>query len=302
MSPWYLQVLGWTYFLAWSISFYPQVILNYKRKTVSGLSQDFSILNPLGFACYASYTLLLTYSPALRSQYAHRNAGHTPQISPADIGFSLHAFFLSSLVLVQTYWYSRPAWARGGRSARALKYQRLADEMMGVDTIGPDVDAWSGKAKPGRRERTTAWTWASLLGISLALLGGLAAVLFYKWEWLDFVYLISYVKLYISIAKWLPQLILNYTRKSTHGFSITVIILDIIGSTTSLLELVISSLLAHDPHGIIGNPVKLGLGLLTMACDGAFVVQRYVLYGAEEEEEEDGKDARRVPDEEEPLL
>lgn len=101
----------------------------------------------------------------------------------------------------------------------------------------------------------------------------------------------------------MPQLILNYTRQSTHGFSISVIILDIIGSTTSLLELVLSSLRAGDPLGIIANPVKLGLSLLTMGCDGVFVVQRYVLYGADEDEaEEDAKDAQRVPDEEEPLL
>lgn len=33
MTPAYLQLLGWTYFLAWSASFYPQVLLNYRRKT-----------------------------------------------------------------------------------------------------------------------------------------------------------------------------------------------------------------------------------------------------------------------------
>ena len=26
------QFLGWTYFIAWSISFWPQTILNFKRK------------------------------------------------------------------------------------------------------------------------------------------------------------------------------------------------------------------------------------------------------------------------------
>lgn len=76
-----------------------------------------------------------------------------------------------------------------------MKYQRIADEMMGVDTIGGDVELWMGKR--GERERTTWWTTGSLMGISLALLVGLGAVAAGKWEWLDFVYLISYVKLYI---------------------------------------------------------------------------------------------------------
>ena len=37
------------YFCAWSISFYPQAILNYRRKSVVGLSLDFQLLNLLGF-------------------------------------------------------------------------------------------------------------------------------------------------------------------------------------------------------------------------------------------------------------
>lgn len=45
--------LGWLYTLSWSTSFYPQTILNHKRKSVSGLSIDFLYLNVLGFACYS---------------------------------------------------------------------------------------------------------------------------------------------------------------------------------------------------------------------------------------------------------
>ena len=33
-------------------SFYPQAILNFKRKSVVGLSLDFIWLNPVGFAAY----------------------------------------------------------------------------------------------------------------------------------------------------------------------------------------------------------------------------------------------------------
>lgn len=39
------EVLGWSYFLAWSLSFWPQVQLNYRRKSVVGLSLDFPVLN-----------------------------------------------------------------------------------------------------------------------------------------------------------------------------------------------------------------------------------------------------------------
>ena len=32
--------LGWTYFLCWSLSFYPQLLTNYRRKSVVGLSLE----------------------------------------------------------------------------------------------------------------------------------------------------------------------------------------------------------------------------------------------------------------------
>ncbi|KAJ9098675.1 hypothetical protein QFC21_004323 [Naganishia friedmannii] len=300
-----LHALGVVYFTAWSISFYPQLILNYKRRTASGLSQDFSILNPLGFLCYLIYTLALSFSPLIRSQYAARHSSHTPQVSPFDIAFSAHAFLLSSLCLAQTYWYSR-TWYRSEPSG--LKYQRIADEMLGVDTIRGDLGAWGVKENRGEREKTTAWTWLSLSGISVAFLAGLIAVWTGRWQWLDFIYLISYVKLYISIAKWLPQLLLNYRRQSTTGFSTSVILCDLVGSCTSLAELVLASFLAHDPGAIIGNPLKLGLGILTIVFDTVFVLQRYVLYpGAKKDVvAEDGdvgsEGGQRVPDEETPLL
>jgi cystinosin len=46
------SLLGWIYAAAWSLSFWPQLILNARRKSVAGLSLDFLALNPLGFVCY----------------------------------------------------------------------------------------------------------------------------------------------------------------------------------------------------------------------------------------------------------
>ena len=42
----YLSVVfGWIYFVAWSISFYGQLIENFRRKSVKGLNFDFEIYN-----------------------------------------------------------------------------------------------------------------------------------------------------------------------------------------------------------------------------------------------------------------
>lgn len=41
---------------SWSVSFYPQVLLNFRRKTSVGLSFDFLLYNVLAFSCYAAFT------------------------------------------------------------------------------------------------------------------------------------------------------------------------------------------------------------------------------------------------------
>lgn len=41
---------------SWSVSFYPQVLLNFQRKTSVGLSFDFLLYNVLAFSCYAAFT------------------------------------------------------------------------------------------------------------------------------------------------------------------------------------------------------------------------------------------------------
>jgi hypothetical protein len=50
-----------TYFLAWVISFVPQLYINYSRKSVVGLSFDFVFLNIFGYLCYSAN--LLAFSP-----------------------------------------------------------------------------------------------------------------------------------------------------------------------------------------------------------------------------------------------
>lgn len=41
-------VFGLVYFAAWSVSFYPQAMLNFGRKSTSGTTVDFPLINSLG--------------------------------------------------------------------------------------------------------------------------------------------------------------------------------------------------------------------------------------------------------------
>ena len=56
-------------------------------------------------------------------------------------------------------------------------------------------------------------------------------------DWLDFLYVCSYVKLFITLVKYVPQAAMNYRRKSTVGWSIGNVILDLTGGVLSITQM-----------------------------------------------------------------
>lgn len=54
-------VFGWIYTFCWSLSFYPQPVLNRRRKATSGTTIDFPLLNVVGASPpLPSYRLLFS--------------------------------------------------------------------------------------------------------------------------------------------------------------------------------------------------------------------------------------------------
>ena len=88
------------------------------------------------------------------------------------------------------------------------------------------------------------------------------------------------------MVKYVPQAWANYQRKSTAGWSIDQILLDVVGGVLSIAQLVIDSSLQSDWSGITGNPVKLGLGNISIVFDVVFMVQHYILYKGNVAEED----------------
>lgn len=60
-------------------------------------------------------------------------------------------------------------------------------------------------------------------------------------KWLDFLYTLSYIKLAITLMKYVPQAVYNYRRKSTSGWSIGNILLDFTGGTLSMLQMILNA-------------------------------------------------------------
>jgi len=115
-------------------------------------------------------------------------------------------------------------------------------------------------------------------------------------------YALTYAKLLLTVFKYIPQVVANYRRESTLGWSVDQVLLDATGGVFSLLQVLIDSSLQADWSGLTGNPVKFGLANISLLFDIIFLVQHYVLYGAVKKAAAVNDPASRTSSEREPLL
>lgn len=255
-------LFGWVYTLCWSLSFYPQPILNFRRRSTSGTTIDFPLINCVGFLAYLVSNLAFYYSPVVRDQYAARNGGHRPAVAFNDIVFAAHALLLSLLTASQYFFprawrFTTTASSAGNRPSRFILGTTvgcvLAPLVVVVIVASRSPSGGGGAVDPAA-----------------------------DWCWLDAVYAVGYVKLWVTLIKFTPQVVANFRNKSTVGWSIWQILLDFAGGVLSISQLVIDSSLEGDWSGVTGNPVKFALGQISMIYDLIFFTQHYVLYrGAE---------------------
>ncbi len=88
----------------------------------------------------------------------------------------------------------------------------------------------------------------------------------------------GYSKALITLVKYMPQVYLNWKRKSTVGWSLENVILDLTGGSFSLVQLVIDVFPRHNPAAF--NPTKFALAVIAIFFDLLFLFQHYVLYRA----------------------
>ncbi|PON95243.1 Lysosomal cystine transporter [Trema orientale] len=106
------QVLGWIAFASWTIAGYPQVILNFRRKSVVGWNFDFVVLNITKQSFYLIYNATLYFSSAVQKQYFDKYGyGEMIPVAANDVAFSTHTVLLNLFGLFQIATYER-----GGQS------------------------------------------------------------------------------------------------------------------------------------------------------------------------------------------
>ncbi|XP_037625125.1 cystinosin [Sebastes umbrosus] len=230
------QVIGWIYFLAWSVSFYPQAWENCRRKSVVGLNFDFLALNLTGFIAYSVFNIGLFWVPYIKEEFLMKNPNGLNPVSANDVFFSLHAVLLCLVYISQAAVYER-----GGQKVSCTAWLLLA--------IG--------------------WTFA-LVSLFLAVAKQIS--------WLDYLYYFSYIKLAVTLIKYVPQAFMNYKNQSTEGWSIGNVLLDFTGGTLSILQMILQSYNNDEWTLIFGDPTKFGLGLFSVVFDILFMTQHYCLY------------------------
>uniref|UniRef100_A0A673X5L0 Cystinosin, lysosomal cystine transporter n=2 Tax=Salmo trutta TaxID=8032 RepID=A0A673X5L0_SALTR len=230
------QLIGWIYFLAWSISFYPQVYENWRRKSVVGLNFDYLALNLTGFIAYSVFNVGLFWVPYIKEEFVKKNPNGVNPVDANDVFFSLHAVVLTLVYICQCAIYEK-----GG--------QKVSKVAIGLLVIG--------------------WTFA-LVTLFVAVAN--------KITWLEYLYYFSYIKLGVTLVKYIPQAYMNYQRQSTEGWSIGNVLLDFTGGSFSLIQMILQSYNNNEWKLIFGDPTKAGLGLLSIFFDVVFIIQHYCLY------------------------
>ena len=238
------HVLGWIYFVAWSVSFYGQVIENYRRRSVSGLNFDFEIYNLVGFTAYTIYNI---------RGYINDNLG-TGTIEIQDIVFAVHALTLTLVTIMQILYYYNPK-----------------DKLQTVSHITITI--------------ILVMIWGAILLVVVE-----SGLEYYdpevkdnrKYIFNSLVYM-GWCKVFISLIKYIPQVISNYKRQSTIGWNIHNILLDFTGGAFSFGQNIVDSFrdefsVTSDGQSKGLNIAKFALSFISMFFDIIFMIQHYILY------------------------
>lgn len=240
-QPWAVisAIVGWSFTVTWSISFYPQIFVNFQRKSVVGLSSDFVLLNFMGFLAYVLYTCTLYANEDVREMYRKRHEGQGNGVRINDVVFALHACAATLVTIVQCFIYESGS-------------QKLSHTCM---AIAATIVAGCG-----------------------GLFAAAQSSMISRVETLDFMYVVGWIKVLITFFKYAPQVLMNWRRKSTDGFSIGPILCDITGSGLAFAQQALDAIALRDLSIITGNSVKLGISAVSMVYDVILMVQHYVLY------------------------
>ena len=158
------SIVGWVYFVVWSISFYPQIYENWRRKSCAGLNIDYAMLNIMGFLSYTVFNVSLFYIKSVQDQFEAQHPRSQIPVEFNDVFFAVHALICCSIIVSHYFIYDR------GEQQLSM----FARIFLGICCVGYPV---------------------------LIILVVFTSVV----TLLQLVYIASYVKLAVTLIKYIPQ-------------------------------------------------------------------------------------------------
>ncbi|KAF4673082.1 hypothetical protein FOL47_011022 [Perkinsus chesapeaki] len=243
LLPTYLPVLsqlcGIAYLFCWSAMYYPQLYLNFKRKSVQGFSLDLWLYNLSGFL---GYTIYNCYRAHIQNTYNLPKA-----VKTNDVVFAVHGLICNILIGLQVYFYDRAGqkiskwtWSFVGFACCIFLYLSF---LASIHLI----------------------PWDALLDSSSNAI-------------MTPIQFLGTIKVIITFVKYIPQIIMNHRRKSTAGLAIQVPMMDIGGALFSSLQNILDAIYNKDIHIVTGNLPKMLIGAASSLYGFFILFQHFVLY------------------------
>ncbi|KAF9606100.1 hypothetical protein IFM89_023123 [Coptis chinensis] len=102
-----------------------------------------------------------------------------------------------------------------------------------------------------------------------------------SWLWLISVF--NTIQVVMTVIKYIPQAFMNFSRKSTVGWSIGNILLNLFGGVATYVQMAMQSIDQGSWVNYYGNIGKTLLSLVSIFFDLLFIVQHYFLYPSKKE-------------------
>lgn len=242
-------MLGYCYVCAWSISIYPPLWNNWKRRSASAMSLDFVMLNSVGYF-YLICSLWLQLFHWQETEMEDNSL--RPKVTHFDFWYCLHGFVMNLVLTTQVLWGTTIWKFQGGAARMKAVYRRvlLGSILMAVILLIQFV------------YQNTIQGWSNQ-------------------NTLSFCNHLFLLKISMSLLKYIPQVKHNYDRKSMRGFPIQSVMCDVLGGVCSMWQLAIQ--LSKEARGftfvaLIANFGKIGIAIVTLFFNFIYISQ-WIIYG-----------------------
>jgi cystinosin len=190
---------------------------------------------------------LMLFSTEVRQRYTQIH-GYSPLLTNIDLVYSVHGLVLTTVAISQLF-----CWGFKKRTTSLRKMTKLI--ILCVLSAIAVLYSVVGTNKLHALKDQASNEVFSLLDLAIVL---------------------SYIKIFMSLIKYIPQLLHNHKRRSVLGFSMFTIFLDCSGGILSVAQLFLDAYITTghlNMEILISNGGKLWLSFVTLFFDCCFIYQ-----------------------------